>query len=579
MWENVGIIDKGDITMTDRQTKIAMARGNIKAPLVLKNASILNVFTETIDKGDVAICGDEIIGVGDYCGETEVDYRGKIICPGFMDAHIHIESSLVTPLTLARVMAPHGTTTLIADPHELVNVVGAQGMDYFLRATESIPMDVFMMLPSSVPATAFETNGANFTADDMKPFVGRDRVLGLGEVMNSPGVLSGEKSILDKLDLLQDYAIDGHAPGLSGRDLQAYVCAGIQTEHECTTFKEALEKVKAGLYVLVREGSAAQNLDALIEGLVKSNIPVERFLFCSDDRHLDDIDRDGHVDYEIRRAIQKGLSPIKAIKMASYYTAQAYRLRGYGAVAAGYRANLVVLDDLEKVKICDVYHAGHRIGEGYCQSFSEVKAPDSMTHSVMIGEVTADQIAVKRQDKNHVIEVVPGQILTRHLLERVSGGDMFVPDNVYNKLCVVERHRGTHHVQAAPIKGFGIENGALAASVGHDSHNIIVVGDNDADILCAIREVAKMQGGYCIVQQGKVLASLPLPVGGLMSDDDPQTVVKKNQDLIQTAHKLSVPMDVDPLFTLSFLSLPVIPELRLTDCGLFDVNTFSMVED
>lgn len=565
--------------MATLQEKIQKALGQQKADLVLKNAQVLNVFTETLEKADVAICGDTIMGIGSYEGEREVDYTGKVICPGFIDAHIHMESSLVTPLTLSKVMVPHGTTTLIADPHELVNVVGAEAMDYFLAATEHIPFDVFLMLPSSVPATPFETNGSDFTARDMKPFVGKERVLGLGEVMCVPSVLNTEKEIMDKLTLLKDYAMDGHAPELSGKALQAYVCAGIQTEHECTTFEEALEKVKAGLYILVREGSAAQNLDALIRGLVESKLPVERFLFCTDDRHLDDIEQEGHIDYAIKKAIRWGMPPIKAIKMASYYTAQAYRLRGLGAVAAGYRANLVVLDDLITMKICDVYHAGHRFCEEYSRMFTAVEPSKSMLHSVVVKTVSKEKMAVKRGDKNHVIEVVPGQILTRHLYESVGGTDVFIPDQIYNKLCVIERHRGTGNVAAAPLKGFGISEGALAASVGHDSHNLIVVGDNDDDMLLAIATVQKMQGGYCVIHQGQVAATLPLPVGGLMSDDTSETVVRKNKELIQKAHEMGVPKTVDPLFTLSFLPLPVIPQLRLTDEGLFDVDTFSKITE
>ena len=562
-----------------KETKILCntAIGKLEPELVLKNGYVVNVFTEKIERKDVAITGGRIAGVGEYSGKRELDCTGKFICPGFIDAHIHLESTMLLPENLSQVFLRFGTTAVVADPHEIVNVCGADGFKFMLDRTENIPLNVFLMLPSSVPSTRYETNGGEFTVDGMKQFCGDKRVLGLAEVMCYTDVLNGSGVIFDKIDLNSDRMIDGHAPGLSGRELQAYICAGIRTEHECSSFEEAHEKASGGMYILVRNGSAARNLDAIVSGLVSSGEPADRYMFCSDDAHIAGVMETGHIGGCVRRAIELGIPPVKAVKMASFNVSQAYGIRDMGAVAPGFMANLVLLDSLEDIKISSVYCRGKEISElEPVENMAEI--PEKIAYSVHIQAIDEDKLKVTREDMNHVIEVIPGEILTRHLLERVGGeGDVFIPDETYSKLCVFERHRNTGNTSAAIIKGMNIKNGAMATSVSHDSHNIIAVGDNDSDIAAAVNDIIKMNGGYAVVSRGKTVACLPLPVAGLMSDKSMEETEKMNRKVLEEAHRLGVPMEIDPIFTLSFLALPVIPEIRLTDTGLFDVVEFRPV--
>lgn len=546
--------------------------------LVFKNATILNVFTEELLTGDVAIKNGYIVGVGSYTAANEIDCTGKTICPGFIDAHMHIESSMVMPLEFAKAVLPSGTTTIIADPHELVNVMGASAVDFLLDATQNIPLNVFVMLPSSVPSTPFETNDATFRASEMRPFLSHPRTLGLGEVMCFHDVVNGEEEIMQKIKLLEGRMIDGHAPSLTGKELQAYACAGVATDHECATFEEAYEKVQAGMKIAIREGSAAKNLTGIITGLVKSKLPTEHFLLCTDDKHLDDIERDGHIRWSIQRAIECGLDPIKAIKMATYQAAKAYGLTRIGAVCAGYKADLVLLDELQTVKVNSVYKDGILINDGLFAGFHQSKIDAAMLNTVRLSPINAAQIQLAVGEKNAVIESVPMQILTNHLVETLpSNNGMFIPNEIYSKLCVLERHGKTKNIAVAPLKGFCIKDGAVATTVAHDSHNIIVAGDNDEDIVLAVNRLIELQGGYVLVSKGEILGELPLQVAGLISTLPAKEVQSIVTNMIAEARKLGVPESVDPFLTLSFLALPVIPQIRLTDLGLFDVEKFQLL--
>lgn len=546
--------------------------------LVLKNGSIVNVFTEEILQGDVKIEGGRIVGIGEYSGEEEVDCSGKYICPGFIDAHVHIESSMVSPLEFAKTILPSGTTTIIADPHEMVNVAGARAVSYLLDAVKKVPVNVYVMLPSSVPSTAFETNGADFTAEDMKAFLHDPGVLGLGEVMCYPDVLAGKKEVMDKLALFRGRMIDGHAPGVLGKDLQNYRNAGVQTDHECTNFEEALEKMRAGMKILIREGSGAKNLETLVKGFLDHNMGLEEILFCTDDKHLEDIKRQGHIRWNVKKAVDLGMNQVKAVKIASLNAARAYGLSDCGAVAAGYRADLVVLDSLDEVTVSAVYKDGQLVDDAYLNRFTDAGNASVLYGTVHFEDVTPDKIAVRAGETNVVIENVPYQLLTRKRVEAVpEQNGFFVPDRVYSKLCVVERHRGTGNVAAAPVKGFGIQGGAIATTVAHDSHNVIAIGDNDEDLCIAINETKKTDGGYVVAAGGRVVGVLPLRLAGLMSDENGEAVIEKIGNLVEYVHEMGVPEYIDPFITLSFMALPVIPQVRLTDKGIFDVEKFKLV--
>ena len=549
---------------------IEAAAGRKKAKLVFKNAQVVNVFTKQVEQADVAVEAGVIAGVGQYSGEEEVDCTGLYLCPGFVDAHIHVESTMAVPYEFARAVAMSGTTTVVADPHEIVNVCGAPAVEWLLKASEALPVDIYWMMPSSVPATPFETNGAPFTAQEMAPFAQMGpRVAGLGEVMCYPDVVAGTGEIYGKLALFAHKHIDGHAPGLSGKALAAYAAAGIETEHECTSFAEAKEKLAAGLAILVREGSAAKNLTAIVEGLLKEGLPTDRFLFCTDDKHLDDIAREGHIRWNVHQAVQLGMPVVDAICMASYNAARVYGLKGVGAIAPGYRADIVLLDDWKQVHVQQKIAAARR-----------VPAPAALTHTMHFAPVTPQQLALPVQGKAHVIEMVPYQIVTRHAVEPVpSENGLFRPNKTYSKLCVIERHGRGGNIAVCPLKGYGITGGAIATSVAHDSHNIIAAGDNDGDIALAVNHLQKTGGGYALAAGGRILGALALPVGGLMSEAPWEQTRDETNAILKQAAKMGIPYHVDPFISLSFMALPVIPSLRLTDRGLFDVDTFSFVKE
>lgn len=559
---------------------IEAAAGRKKAKLVFKNAQVVNVFTKQVEQADVAVEAGVIAGVGQYSGEEEVDCTGLYLCPGFVDAHIHVESTMAVPYEFARAVAMSGTTTVVADPHEIVNVCGAPAVEWLLKASEALPVDIYWMMPSSVPATPFETNGAPFTAQEMAPFAQMGpRVAGLGEVMCYPDVVAGTGEIYGKLALFAHKHIDGHAPGLSGKALAAYAAAGIETEHECTSFAEAKEKLAAGLAILVREGSAAKNLTAIVEGLLKEGLPTDRFLFCTDDKHLDDIAREGHIRWNVHQAVQLGMPVVDAICMASYNAARVYGLKGVGAIAPGYRADIVLLDDWKQVHVHAVYKDGVPV-EQKIAAARRVPAPAALTHTMHFAPVTPQQLALPVQGKAHVIEMVPYQIVTRHAVEPVpSENGLFRPNKTYSKLCVVERHGRGGNIAVCPLKGYGITGGAIATSVAHDSHNIIAAGDNDGDIALAVNHLQKTGGGYALAAGGRILGALALPVGGLMSEAPWEQTRDETNAILKQAAKMGIPYHVDPFISLSFMALPVIPSLRLTDRGLFDVDTFSFVKE
>ena len=559
---------------------IEAAAGRKKAKLVFKNAQVVNVFTKQVEQADVAVEAGVIAGVGQYSGEEEVDCTGLYLCPGFVDAHIHVESTMAVPYEFARAVAMSGTTTVVADPHEIVNVCGAPAVEWLLKASEALPVDIYWMMPSSVPATPFETNGAPFTAQEMAPFAQMGpRVAGLGEVMCYPDVVAGTGEIYGKLALFAHKHIDGHAPGLSGKALAAYAAAGIETEHECTSFAEAKEKLAAGLAILVREGSAAKNLTAIVEGLLKEGLPTDRFLFCTDDKHLDDIAREGHIRWNVHQAVQLGMPVVDAICMASYNAARVYGLKGVGAIAPGYRADIVLLDDWKQVHVHAVYKDGVPV-EQKIAAARRVPAPAALTHTMHFAPVTPQQLALPVQGKAHVIEMVPYQIVTRHAVEPVpSENGLFRPNKTYSKLCVIERHGRGGNIAVCPLKGYGIAGGAIATSVAHDSHNIIAAGDNDGDIALAVNHLQKTGGGYALAAGGRILGALALPVGGLMSEAPWEQTRDETNAILKQAAKMGIPYHVDPFISLSFMALPVIPSLRLTDRGLFDVDTFSFVKE
>ena len=556
----------------DRQKQIAAAQEKVLPELVLKNAKIVNVFTGEILSGDVAITDGYIVGVGRYRGQTERDVDGRYIVPGFVDAHLHIESSMVMPDVYAMEALRHGTTTIITDPHEIVNVSGAEALRDILHAAACSPLNYYVMLPSCVPATPFEHAGAVMTAADLLHFKENSHVLGLGEMMNAVGVINGDPVVLDKLAAFDDKIIDGHAPGLTGHALLAYVGSGILTDHESVTFEEVLEKLRCGMAVLVREGSASRNLEAIVKGLVDRKLYSSRLAFCTDDKHLADIRREGTISSNIRQAIALGMPPIEAIRMATINAAQIYRLPHIGAVACGYRADIVVLDDLDTVKIHEVYKDG--------AAMSAMKMPEPMHYSeklmnsVHIAPLSEETFVIPPQKEYDVIGLVPHQILTEKIhmtQEELNAG---LQDGTVCKIAVIERHHATGCHACAYLKGYGLRKGAVGTTVAHDSHNIIVVGTNDADMRAAVEELVHIKGGYTIVSDGAVVDSLPLPLGGLMSALPAEEFIPRLDAIIRKAYAVGVKENIDPFITLSFTALPVLPAIRITDQGLFDAENF-----
>ncbi len=557
-----------------------IARKLDKADVVLKNGIILNVFTEEFIKGDVAISDGIIVGIGEYSGKREIDISGKYVVPGFVDSHLHLESTMVQPLDFVKEAVKSGTLTFIADPHEAANVAGQTGIDYILEQTENAPADVYVMIPSCVPATSFEDSGAILEAEDMKKYIDNPRVLGLGEVMDSRAVITGDRSMMKKLELFKNKNMDGHAPMLEELDLKAYTLAGIRTDHEACDYEYAKKEVENGMYVFIREGSAAKNLDAIVSGIVKESASTERYCFCTDDKHVEDVRREGHISYNIRRAIELGIEPIKAYKMATIQATQCIgKGKIKGAVAPGYYADVVILDDFETVKIDSVYYRGKNIAEIETENIPECPVP--LKHTVKVKYFTKDKLKLRIEEKEiPVIMTIPGQIVTKKAVEKVPAIEgVFVANSEYNKVAVVERHKNTGKVGVGVLKEFGIRNGAIASTVSHDSHNIVVVGDNDEDMVLAVEELIRVQGGYTIVENGKVVDTLPLVIMGLVSDKSHEEVDEILKRMISYSRKMGVNEKIDPFINLSFMALPVIPEIRVTARGIYDVNEDRFYKD
>jgi adenine deaminase len=558
---------------------IQTARGEVETDLLLKNAQVVNVFSGDIHRTNVAVHHTQIVGMGDYRARQVIDLEGQYLCPGFIDGHVHIESSMLRISEFARVVVPRGTTTVICDPHEIANVFGLDGIRYTLESAKYNPMSVYVMLPSCVPATDMETAGSQLTAEDLAAMWHGEWVLGLGEMMNYPGVIFRDWQVLNKIKAAQGRPIDGHAPGLSGRDLCAYVAAGVGSDHECTTVEEAREKLQMGMYIMIREGTTARDLQNLLPLVTPHN--ASRCMFVTDDRHLSDLLREGHIDFAIRKAIGLGLDPITAIQMATVNPARYFGLKDKGGIGPGMRADLVVFNSLKDLRVQMVFRGGQLVAQDGRMLPLRNKLKDvTLRSSMNINWARVNGLKLRAQGKwAKVIGVSPGQIVTESLLEEVKVNDGFAVADVDRdilKMAVLERHLASGNIGLGFVKGLGLKRGALASSVAHDSHNLVLVGTNDADMLVAAHEVERMRGGLAVAAEGRVLASLPLPIAGLMSESPYEEVDRGLQDLLSAAQELGSPLH-DPFMTLSFLSLPVIPALKLTDKGLVDVTQFKFV--
>jgi len=560
---------------------VEVSSGRKPADLSLENARIVNVYSGEIIKGDVAIYKDRIAGVGPrYKAAKRINLKGRYIAPGFIDGHFHIESSMVMIPELARVIVPRGTTSVIADPHEITNVLGYDGIRYMLESSKYNPLNVFFTLPSCVPATDLETSGSSMKAFDLFPFFREKWVVGLGEVMNYPGVLSGSEDVIEKIAISEGKRIDGHAPGVTGKDLAGYISAGIASDHESTTLAEAREKLRLGMYVMIREGSAARNLKSLLPLVNQRN--KNRFLFVTDDHNPVDILASGHIDGVVRKAIKQGLDPLTAIQLATLNPAEYFGLEDIGAIAPGLLADMIVFEDFKNLKVTEVFKKGVLVGKNSEPIYEDIPYPRPVIRStVNIKWLEGDEFHIPaKKGRIRVIGIVPNQIVTKHkILEPKLNGRQVVSDTKRDilKLFVLERHTASGRIGKGLVQGLHLKKGAIATSIAHDSHNIIAAGVDDQDIFKAVAHINKIGGGMVAVMDGKVLADVRLPIAGLMSDQPMAQVAKDVNKLKQAIRKLGSKLE-DPMMTLSFLALPVIPELKLTDHGLIDVKTFQPVD-
>jgi len=564
------------------QNIIKVAKGEKKADIVLKNVNIINVFSGEIETGDVALYKQFIAGVGEYKGEIEYDLKGLYLSPGLIDSHIHIESTLLTIPAFADAVVPLGTTSVFIDPHEIANVLGLDGIRYMLKSSKYNPLNVFIMLPSCVPATNMETAGAELRAFDLLPFIDDEWVKGLAEMMNFPGVINLDQEVIDKLKLMQDKIIDGHSPSLSGKELNAYISAGISSDHECITAEEAMEKLRKGMYIMIREGTIAKNLKDLIS--IVNEKTVRRCLWATDDKHPSELLSEGHINYLIKKAVKLGLNPIYAIQMATINAAEHFRIPKLGAIAPGYYADLVIFDNLENFKPLKVFKNGELVAEGGKYLYKreiEYHSRLKIRSSINIKWLTPEDFQIKATKKRiNVIEIVNNQLITKKIIMDAKIENGFAVSDIENdiiKCLVIERHYASDNIGKGFVKGFGLKKGALASTVAHDSHNIIVIGVNDFDMEKAVIHLRKINGGFVVVENGKVLAELSLPIAGLMTTEPIQNVIEKLKNLNEKAKSLGVKIE-QPFLMLSFLSLPVIPELKLTDKGLVDVLQFKFID-
>lgn len=566
---------KTDRQLAAKQRLIAVAAGREKADLVLKNAKYLNVFSNEFLCGDIAVANGLIAGVGKYDGKTEIDVSGKLVLPGFIDAHIHLESSMVTPAEFAKAVVAHGTTTVITDPHEITNVMGIDGVEYMIQASQNLPIDVHFMMPSCVPATEIDESGAELDCKDIDLYLDNKKVLGLAEMMNYVGVINGDKNVLSKIVTSQAHhkKIDGHAPELSGNDLNAYIAAGVYSDHECSTFENALEKLRKGQFIMIREGTAAHNLKALMPLLTQQY--YARCMFATDDKHPSDLLHGGHIDYIVKQALKNGADPIVALKTATHHAARYFLLNNKGAIASGYLADIVVVDNLEDFNVETVFKRGKLVFDGEVKDFSaptvDEKLAEKCFDTFHLDSVTPSSFKV--DGKLGLIGLVGGELLTRNL----GTADKIDVENDILKIACIERHKGTNHIGVGYVKGYSLKSGAVATSVAHDSHNIITVGCNDDDIAVAVNAIKDSKGGIAVVENGKIKALLELPIAGLMSDEPLTTVNEKLENAKLSAYELGADKSIDPFMTLSFLSLPVIPSLRITTKGVFDAENWKML--
>lgn len=566
---------KTDRQLAAKQRIIAVAAGREKADLVLKNAKYLNVFSNEFLCGDIAVANGLIAGVGKYDGKTEIDVSGKLVLPGFIDAHIHLESSMVTPAEFAKAVVAHGTTTVITDPHEIANVMGIDGVEYMIQASQNLPIDVHFMMPSCVPATEIDESGAELDCKDIDWYLDNKKVLGLAEMMNYVGVINGDKNVLSKIVTSQAHhkKIDGHAPELSGNDLNAYIAAGVYSDHECSTFENALEKLRKGQFIMIREGTAAHNLKALMPLLTQQY--YSRCMFATDDKHPSDLLHGGHIDYIVKQALKNGADPIVALKTATHHAARYFLLNNKGAIASGYLADIVVVDNLEDFNVETVFKRGKLVFDGEVKDFSaptvDEKLAEKCFDTFHLDSVKPSSFKV--DGKLGLIGLVGGELLTRNL----GTADKIDVENDILKIACIERHKGTNHIGVGYVKGYSLKSGAVATSVAHDSHNIITVGCNDDDIAVAVNAIKDSKGGIAVVENGKIKALLELPIAGLMSDEPLTTVNEKLENAKSSAYELGADKSIDPFMTLSFLSLPVIPSLRITTKGVFDAENWKML--
>lgn len=567
--------------------KINVSQKRELADLIIQNAKIADVFNLRWRKGNLVIADGKIIAIdenNEFKAHEVVDAEGRHVVPGLIDAHIHIESSMLTPSQFNRIMLPHGITAIVTDPHEIANVAGKTGLEFMLNDSQNVEMDIYYMLPSSVPGTSFENAGAILKAEDLAEFVGHKSILGLAEVMDFPAVLNGEDDMLAKIQLAQNagMVIDGHCAGLNSAQIRGYRAAGIVTDHECVSAEEALDRIEQGMYVLMREGSAAKNVKAILPAVTPAS--ARRFAFCTDDKHLDELIEEGSINYAVALAIAEGMEPLQAIQIASLNAAECYRLKDKGALATGYEADFIVLEDLQSMKAATVWKNGKKVAEnGVMLTPTPEKSVvvPSILQSMHLPKLVAKDFAIPfKGNKANVIQIVPNQLITKRMITKVDVENGFFMPSIKKdllKLAVIERHHNLGTKGVAIVHGIGIQRGAVATTIAHDSHNAIVVGTNDTDMVIALEALQAMQGGLVIVDQGKVLASLSLPIGGIMTDAVAEEAKEALQKLHDALHIIHPTIDYHLFLTLSFLALPVIPDIKLTDTGLFDVTAFKHI--